>query len=88
MKISENLKRLFENIFIKKLKLNSLATEHNFWTYLNYNFFQTYLQFRLKYYIHDMQQSPDYRKLKTMWDVLLVGLEEAYNQLPRGKPTG
>src|SRR3990167_4854342 len=73
-----NFIHLFKHLFIKKPKLNNLATEQNFWTYLNHNFLQTYLQFRLKYYVHDMQQSPDYRKLKTMWDILLVGLEEAY----------
>jgi hypothetical protein len=78
MKILENAEQFLKGIFVKKPKPTNLATEQNFWTYLNYNFFQTYLQFRLKYYIHDIQQSHDYRKLKIMWDVFLVGLERAY----------
>lgn len=58
--------------------MNLLATKDNFDRYLNPNFIFTYLQFRLKYFIHDKMQSPEYRKHKVMWDGFLVGLEEAY----------
>lgn len=63
---------------MKKDKPPVLNNEHNFTIYLSQNFVQVYLQFRLKYYIHDKMRSPDYRKLKVMWDTFLVGLELAY----------
>jgi len=78
MRILELIKKLFKVTFIKQPPLNNLATEDNFWTYLHHDFVYTYLQFRLKYYIHDNQGSVEYRKLKTMWDALLVGLENSY----------
>lgn len=77
MKI-ERIKQFFQGIFIKKPKQSNLATEDNFWTYLHHDFLHTYLQFRLKYYVHDNQASVEYRKLKIMWDALLVGLENSY----------
>lgn len=58
--------------------MNNLATEDNFKRYLNPNFIYTYLQFRLKYFVHDKMSSPEYRKHRLMWNGFLVGLEEAY----------
>ena len=58
--------------------MNKLSTKDNFYVYLNRDFVYTYLQFRLKYFIHDNQDSPNYRKLPMMWNGFLVGLENAY----------
>ncbi|MDP3954373.1 MAG: hypothetical protein Q8Q06_03065 [bacterium] len=99
MKILEDIKLFLKTIFVGPPKPSNLATRDNFWTYLHRDFMYTYLQFRLKYYVHDNQQSAEYRKLKTMWDALLVGLENSYiaglakailplNKIQNGKKKG